>query len=133
MHELAICESVLRQALEVAASHGSSHVSRITLCIGPLAGVEPHLLLQAFPLAAAGTVCAGAAIEIKSAAVRVECAVCGAASAALANRLLCAACGNWRVALISGDEMRLDSIELRCSTCTRKGDHACVMFAAVRT
>jgi hydrogenase nickel incorporation protein HypA/HybF len=112
MHELIVCESVLRQVLAIAEAHKASRVGRIFLTIGPLAGVEPHLLLSAFPLVAAGTLCEAAEIEIETAAVRVECSICGASSGAQPNRLLCAACGNWRVALSSGDEMLLSRVEL---------------------
>jgi len=112
MHELAICESVLGQVLALAETHKANRVGRILLTIGPLAGVEPHLLLNAFPLVAAGSLCEGSEIQIQTAAVRVECNLCGASSGAQANRLLCAACGTWRVALISGDEMLLSSVEL---------------------
>ncbi len=112
MHELAICESVLRQVLVLAERHKASRVGRICLTIGPLAGVEPHLLLNAFPLIAAGTLCEAAQIEIEAASVQVECDACGALSITNANRLVCGACGNWRVALIGGDEMLLRSVEL---------------------
>jgi len=112
MHELAICESVLRQVIALAEGYKATRVGRIFLTIGPLAGVEPDLLLNAFPLVAAGTLCAAAKVEITTAAVRVACNACGASSAARSNRLLCAACGNWRVALVSGDEMLLRSVEL---------------------
>jgi hydrogenase nickel incorporation protein HypA/HybF len=112
MHELAICQSVLRQVVVIAESHRAGQVKTITLRIGPLAGVEPGLLLAAFPLVAAGTRCQSAQIEIKTIGVRVECQLCGASSGARANRLLCATCGTWQVTLLSGDEMQIDSIEL---------------------
>ena len=112
MHELAICEAVLRQVLTLAEAHKAGRVGRIVLTIGPLAGVEPQLLLNAFPLVAAGTLCAATEVEIESAEVRVECNICGAASGARPNHLLCAACGAWRVKLISGDEMLLRHVEL---------------------
>jgi hydrogenase nickel incorporation protein HypA/HybF len=124
MHELAICESVLRQVLALAEAHNAGRVGRICLTIGPLAWVEPHLLLHAFPLVAAGTLCAAAAVEIESAAVRVECDLCGASSGAEPNRLLCAACGNWRVKLVSGDEMLLRRVELFEFEPNRVGDQA---------
>jgi hydrogenase nickel incorporation protein HypA/HybF len=82
------------------------------LDIGPLAGVEPGSLLSAFPLVAAGTLCDSAVVEIETAAAQVECTLCGAVSGVKPNRLLCGACGTWRVALISGDEMQLRSVEL---------------------
>jgi hydrogenase nickel incorporation protein HypA/HybF len=112
VHELSICRSVLAQALAVAASHDGRAVGRITLRIGPLAGVEPDLLLAAFPIVAAGTPCDGAVIAIEDIAVRVRCRGCGALSVVRPNRLLCAGCGAWQVTLLSGDEMLLASVDL---------------------
>jgi hydrogenase nickel incorporation protein HypA/HybF len=112
MHELAICQSILRQAQAVARAQRAERVISLTLSIGPLAGVEPALLNAAFPLAAAGTCCAGASLRIETVGVVVSCKICGAVSDALPNRLLCAVCGTWRVALRSGDEMRLTSLEV---------------------
>jgi len=111
MHELAICQAILHQAAAIAEAHGA-RVKRINLRIGPLAGVEPQALRAAFPLAAAGTACEGAQLAIATAPMRVECQLCGAASHVRPNRLLCGACGTWRVALLEGDEMRIDSVEL---------------------
>jgi hydrogenase nickel incorporation protein HypA/HybF len=72
MHELAICQSILAQAVEIGATNRARRVTRITLRIGPLAGVEPLLLRAAFPLAAVGTACAGARIAIATTSVRLQ-------------------------------------------------------------
>jgi hydrogenase nickel incorporation protein HypA/HybF len=113
MHELAICQSILRQVVDMSAPHHPADVARVTLRIGPLAGVNPALLRTAFPLAAAGTCCETASLRIETVAVRVACRLCGAASHVRPNRLLCGVCGTWRVTLLSGDEMRLESLDLR--------------------
>jgi hydrogenase nickel incorporation protein HypA/HybF len=112
MHELAVCQSILAQAVTIATAHGAGRVTRITLRIGPLAGVEPGLVSAAFPLAAAGTCCEAATLCIETVAVSVECRLCGAASDVRPNRLLCGGCGTWRVNLLTGDEMRIDSLEI---------------------
>ncbi len=112
VHELAICQALLSQVLAVAASRSAGHIGRITLRIGPLAGVEPRLLFTAFPLVAAGTPAEGAILEIEDAPVQVRCQVCGSTSNARPNRLLCGACGAWRVVLLTGDEMLLARVEL---------------------
>jgi hydrogenase nickel incorporation protein HypA/HybF len=112
MHEFSICQSILQQVTEIAGARPGERVSSILLRIGPLAGVEPSQLTAAFTLLAAGTACDCATIEIKPIPVQVECQLCGAVSAARANRLLCGACGTWRVVLISGDEMQIESIAL---------------------
>jgi len=113
MHELSICEALLRQVLMVAASRGLRRVEKITLRIGPLAGIEPELVRFAFPLVAAGTACAGATILIESVPVRVRCQLCRSESDARPNCLLCGTCGAWRVTILSGDEMLLASVEVR--------------------
>ena len=111
MHELAICQALLRQVLEVAEERGTQRIGRIKLRIGPLSGIEPELLKTAFPLVAAGTPSEGASIAIEDSPVRVRCQNCGSTSQALTNRLLCRDCGSWRVKLISGYEMLLVSVE----------------------
>ena len=124
MHELAICQALLRQVLEVAENRTSQRVGRIKLRIGPLSGVEPGLLKSAFPLVAAGTLCEGTIIEIEDIPVRIRCQICGSTSQARSNRLLCTDCGAWRVTLISGDEMLLATVELLDAEALNKWERA---------
>lgn len=115
MHELSVCMALLDQVQNIARRHDAVSVERITLKIGPLAGVEIPLLKRAYPLAAVGTVAEHAKLDIESISVRVRCTTCGAQSEVLPNRLLCGACGDFRTRLLSGDEMLLGRIELSVS------------------
>jgi hydrogenase nickel incorporation protein HypA/HybF len=111
MHELAICQALISQVEEtVSDRHG--RVQRVRIGIGPLSGVEPKLLEDAYPLACAGTCAEGSQLAIEYMNIRVRCRVCGAESEAAPNRLLCGACGDWRTDLQSGDELMLLRIEL---------------------
>lgn len=112
MHELSICQALLDQVEGIAKEHGATKVERIVLKVGPLAGVEPALLRNAYPLAAAGTLAEHAELIIEPAPVRVRCNSCEAETDATPNRLLCGLCGDWRTRLISGDEMLLANLEL---------------------
>jgi hydrogenase nickel incorporation protein HypA/HybF len=112
MHELSVCQGMLRQVSDIAAEHAARSVSSITVRIGPLSGVEPALLAQAFPIASAGTIANDAELRIESLPVRVRCETCGEETDAAANRLLCGACGDWHTRLVSGDELLLASVEL---------------------
>lgn len=112
MHELSVCQSMLGQIEEIAREHAAHTVSRVKVQIGPLSGVEPQLLAQAFPLAVAGTIAEGASLELENLPIRVHCRQCGADSDAQANRLVCGTCGHWDTQLLSGDEMLLASVEL---------------------
>lgn len=112
MHELAICQSLMGQVRELARSRSARRVSLIVLEIGPLSGVVPELLRQAWSIARAGSVAADAELMTRESPVRVSCTICGAETPARANRLVCGNCGDWRTELISGDELILASVEL---------------------
>jgi hydrogenase nickel incorporation protein HypA/HybF len=103
---------MMRQVSDIAVEHAAQSVSSITIRIGPLSGIEPALLKQAFPIARAGTVANDAELHIETLPVRVRCETCGEESDATANRLLCGVCGDWHTRLISGDELLLASVEL---------------------
>jgi hydrogenase nickel incorporation protein HypA/HybF len=112
MHELSVCQDLMRQVEQVAAAHDARAVERIVLQIGELSGVEPPLLERAFTIAREGTLAAGAELEIRTGPVVVQCRECGGKSAVPANRLLCNYCGEWRVQVLEGEELLLLSVEL---------------------
>jgi hydrogenase nickel incorporation protein HypA/HybF len=113
VHELSICNSLLREVQALAVQHGAIGVERIRIEVGALSGVEPALLDRAFDVACAGSFAAGAVLVIDVLPVVVCCQVCHTESTTLPNRLLCAACGVWQVRVVRGDELRLRQIELR--------------------
>lgn len=115
MHELSICQALLSQVTEIAADRGASAVERIIVELGPLSGVEPALLAQAFTIARAASCAAHAALSIELTQVTVSCMSCGAHSQAVPNRLLCGICGGHRTRIVAGDELRLRRVELRVS------------------
>lgn len=112
MHELSVCQALVQQLEAVSAANGRGRVELVRLRIGPLSGVEAQLLRHAFPIAAAGTIADGAELAIATAPIIVQCKDCGASSEARPNRMLCGACNSFRVSMISGDEMLLESVEL---------------------
>jgi hydrogenase nickel incorporation protein HypA/HybF len=112
VHELAVCQGMLRQVMDIVRQEQARIVTRILVRIGPLSGVEPQLLAQAFPIASAGTPAAGAVLELESLPVRVRCEQCGAESDTSPNRLLCGTCGDYHTRLLSGDELLLVRVEL---------------------
>jgi hydrogenase nickel incorporation protein HypA/HybF len=112
MHELSVCQALVLQLEAVSAANGGGAVELVRLRVGPLSGVESALLRRAFPLAAAGTIADGAELLIEAAAVVVQCNECGACTDAAPNRMLCGQCNGFRVRMISGDEMLLESVEL---------------------
>lgn len=116
MHELSICQSMLSQIEAVGRENRATAVHRVKVQIGPLSGVEPQLLQQAFPIAVAGSIAEHAVLDIELLPIRIECQQCGGESEATANKLICGHCGHWQTRLLSGDEMLLASLELDRAT-----------------
>ena len=114
MHELSVCQAILDEVGSLAAKRSAISVSGIHLSVGPLSGVESGLLHQAFPLATAGTVAAGAELHIRETPVRIRCSRCDAEMEVPPNRLLCRHCDGWQTDLLSGDELVLDRVEMQC-------------------
>ena len=112
MHELSVCQGLLQQLAQITRQHQARGVSRITLQVGPLSGVEPRLLQDAFPIASAGSPAHQAELIIEALPIRVRCKHCGEETEATASRLLCGACGDWHTQLIRGDELLLARVEL---------------------
>lgn len=112
MHELSLCQEMLTQVAALAAQHRASGVKHIVVRVGPLAGVEPQLLGQAYTLARAGTIAENAELTVETLAVRVACERCGAETDATPTKLICGICGDWHTRLVSGDELLLASVEL---------------------
>ena len=115
MHELSICQSLMRQVNRVARENNASVVEKIFLQVGPLSGVEPELLKTAFPFASARTVAEKAQLVIHDRPVRVRCLTCNAETEASPNRLVCGECGDWQTELLSGDELLLERLEMCCT------------------
>lgn len=112
MHELAICQSLMDQVNQIVYEHNAQAVELILLKIGPLSGVDPELLRQAFPLVAAGSKMEQAELVIEDQPVTVKCDTCAAVSEVPPNRLVCSNCGDYHTRLVSGDELLLASVEL---------------------
>ena len=113
MHELAICQALIREVQAVAAANGARSVTDIHVSVGPLSGAEPPLLRNAFPFAAAGTVAGEARLHLHETPIRVCCGGCGATTEAAVNRLVCGACGDWQTSLLGGDELLLSKVSMQ--------------------
>ena len=111
MHELSVCEALLRQVEAIAKQHQAKTVTAIKLQLGLLCGVEADLLQQAFTIARAGTFAEQAELQIEIVPVRARCQLCGAESEVSPQYLVCKSCGDWHVQVVSGEEMLLARVE----------------------
>jgi hydrogenase nickel incorporation protein HypA/HybF len=114
VHELSVCQALLRQVTEIAIDRGSDVVEHIIIEAGPLSGVEPVLLARAFGvLRTSSCATAQASLSIETPAVIIRCTNCSTESPTAPNRLVCPQCGDFRTRVVAGDELRLRRVELR--------------------
>lgn len=114
MHELAITESILAQAISEACRHKASSITRIRLQIGELTGIVPECVQFYFEQLRVGTVAAEAELFIQTMPVRLRCPKCGRTSlpgtGAAATLLDCECQAG--VEILSGQELLIEDIEI---------------------
>lgn len=108
MHELALMESVV-DAIEQRIERG--RVVTVRLAVGRLAAVVPDALRFCFDVCTKGTIAEGAALEIRDVPGRATCLDCGA-EAEIEDLLARCACGSARLSITSGEELRIQDVEV---------------------
>lgn len=112
MHELSIVVSLFDTLESQAREHKAKRVTTVTLQVGPLAGVVPELLREAFDMYKKGTVADEAELIIVQPRVKVSCRACGAETEREDYILSCRSCGSPDIALAAGGELFLEKLEL---------------------
>jgi len=107
MHELGIAQEVV--ALVAADARGK--VTRVVLEIGRLSAVLPEAIRFCFDLCSAGTVVAGAELDIIEVPGRARCRGCGA-EVILERPFGHCECGGSDLEWLSGDELRVKEYEV---------------------
>jgi hydrogenase nickel incorporation protein HypA/HybF len=110
MHEWSIVEALLARVDEEARTRGATHVHRLRVRLGALSGVEPGLLLSAYEVFRAGTMCAHAPLDLVAGSARWRCARCDVAVPP-DGALVCPCCRDG-TELAASDEIVLERIEM---------------------
>lgn len=113
MHEYSIVQALLELVAREARARSATHVHRVTISIGDLAGVEVGLLRTAYDTIRHRTVCHDAELEVHRVPARWECRACGTSIPA-GQALRCGSCGAG-AHLKTGDEIMLDRIEMEAA------------------
>jgi len=112
MHELSLCEDVVRLIGDQARQHGFSAVRTVRLQIGKLSCVTPEALFFAFDAVTRGTICDGARLEIEEIAGQALCDACNQQVAIMQRFDACPNCGHYPLTVTGGEEMRIGELEV---------------------
>lgn len=108
MHELSICTSIAR----IVDQHADGHpVACVHLRVGHLRQVVPDTLRFSWDVVVEGTALAGSVLDIDHVPAVIECRACTTRTA-LSSPVFRCACGSTDVAVVSGDELLVTSLDL---------------------
>ncbi len=115
MHELSLAGAVIDTAERHA---GGRRVLVVRLRLGELRQVVPDSLAFYFEHVARGTLCEGAVLEHEVVSAELTCAGCDARFGLDGASFRCPRCGSADVAIQSGNEFEVESIEVEEPACT---------------
>jgi hydrogenase nickel insertion protein HypA len=116
MHELSIVGAIAAKVVNAAEQNGIGSVASVQLTIGDLRDLSETWVTRYFRQCTRGTAAQDAVLEITHVPILVACSVCGGETLIARNelpkldKLRCMACSSSEVAILSGLELRIESI-----------------------
>ena len=114
MHELSLSSAIVNT---VAKHAGGRRVTVVNLRVGRLRQVIPDTLEFYFEFVARDSVCEGARLVQEVVPARLRCRGCDCEWAIEIPAFRCPSCGGGDVAVASGDEFEVESIEVEEAEC----------------
>lgn len=112
MHELSIAENLIEMLEENSLTDHFTKVTKITLEIGILAGIETSSLLFCFDAVAQNTLAEGALLVIESKPAIGICQHCQQQVSVASYYDPCEYCSQLSVKILQGEEMIIKSLEV---------------------
>ncbi len=113
MHEMSLVRSLLRQVERLCEQHGGTSVEQIEIEIGPLSGVEPLLVREAFDVVSIETQSVGSDLIIHDVPLEARCRDCNADFEMASFDFVCPECHSRSIQITKGDEFRLLNVTMQ--------------------
>lgn len=110
MHEASLVARLLRMVDEWAEQSPGCAVTEVRVRAGPLAGVEPLLVAEAFQRLREGTRATQATLTIAAEPLTIQCRDCLLTVRQEKLAFVCPSCGGRRVDVLGGDQFLLEAI-----------------------
>jgi hydrogenase nickel incorporation protein HypA/HybF len=109
VHELSMCEAIARKVVDRA---DGQRVLTVTIRVGHLRQVVPDAMAFSWEMLTTATQLEGARLEIEQVPATIACNACDSVTTLDVPVFACVECGSRDVALRSGDELMLVSLEI---------------------
>ena len=112
VHEMSLCEGVLRILEEQAKVQSYTRVERVVLEIGQLSCAVPESMEMCFEAVTRGTLADGAKLEIVRTPGEAWCKTCAISVPVKERFSPCPQCGGFDLELRAGDGLRIKELEV---------------------
>ena len=112
MHEMSLCESILRILETNAESQHFDKVKTVWLEIGTFSGVELEAMRFGFEVVAKGTLAEDAKLEIIEVSGKAWCLQCEKPVTVKQRYDACPTCGGYQLQITDGEQMRIKELEV---------------------
>ena len=110
MHELGICDALLKMIDKIAKEEELEGINSVTVEVGTLSGVVPSFLSDCWIAVTDGTAYDGVEFIVENVPGMAQCLDCGEQFTADLEKLVCPACGGNKLNPISGRDLTLKEI-----------------------
>ena len=110
MHELGICDALLKMVRNIAEEEALEEISRITVEVGSLSGVVPAYMSDCWEAVTDGTELQDVEFVVEELEGTARCMDCGEEFSADVNRLRCPHSGGERLTPLTGRDLTLKEI-----------------------
>ena len=111
MHELGICDAMLKMVRGVMEDEDLEGINKITVEVGNLSGVIPHYLEDCWIAVTDGTELEGSILVAEGLIGKAKCLDCGSEFDADLNDLKCPECRSDKITPLSGRDLTIKEIE----------------------
>jgi len=113
VHELSVTESILNAAISHAQKVNAKKVTDLNLVIGSLSSIVDDSVQFYWEMISKGTLCEGSQLHFKRINARLRCLDCSSEYELESELQPCPKCSSMNIKILSGDEFRLESIEIQ--------------------
>ena len=110
MHELGICDAMLKMVRGIMKDEEIDEIQRITIEVGTLSGVVPAYMSDCWEAVTDGTELQDVEFVVEELEGTARCMDCGEEFSADVNRLRCPHCGGERLTPLTGRDLTLKEI-----------------------
>ena len=112
MHELAVTENILKTSLEYAEKEQAKKVTDVFLVIGKLSSFVDDSIQFYWDFISKDTICHKAILHFERIPAKLKCNDCQNEFQLGGDLTPCPRCGSAKLNILTGDEFRIDSIQI---------------------